>query len=105
MNLFNNGESELNKVEIRFFGQLKTLADEKGLSFPYFFELNKECSARNLAELLGVPTNEIEAVFINGVAKPIDEGWVKPGDRVGFIPYGVPGPYRVLLGFKKTEKQ
>lgn len=43
----------------------------------------------------------IEAVFINGKAYQPEEGLVKPGDRVAFIPPGTPGPYRVLLGIKK----
>lgn len=101
MNVTNNSETK--EVEIRLFGQLKHLADEKGWPFPYIFELSQECSAIELAKLIGIPTDEIEAVFIDGVAKPIDEGWVKPGNRVGFIPYGIPGPYRVLLGYRKTK--
>lgn len=94
---------QIQEVEIRFFGQLKHWADEKGLPFPYLFEISEECSAFDLAKMIGIPTDEIEAVFIDGVAKPIDEGWVKPGSRVGFIPYGIPGPYRVLLGYRKTK--
>lgn len=96
----NSGTKE---VEIRLFGKLKQWADEKGWSFPYIFELNNECSAYELAKLIGIPTDEIEAVFVDGIAKPIDEGRVQPGNRVGFIPYGIPGPYRVLLGYRKTK--
>lgn len=102
------GNSELgtNKVEIRFFGKLRVFADQKGWSFPCYYELNRECSAFELAELMGVPTDQVEGVFVNGIGKPFDKGWVKPGDRVGFIPYGIPGPYRVLLGFyKKVENK
>ncbi len=92
-----------NQIEVRFFGQLKAMADQKGWDFPYIYELDKECSAEELLDLMGVPTEEIEAVFVDGLAKPLDEGWIKPGNRVGFIPYGVPGPYRVLLGIKKMK--
>lgn len=88
-------------VEVRFFGFLKRLADEKGLGFPCKLELEDECSAADLAARLGVPADKIEAVFVNGNAKPIAEARVKPGDRVGFVPFGTPGPYRLLLGFKK----
>ena len=87
-------------VEIRFLGGLKKLAFEKGLDFPCYVELDRECSAVELSELLGMPTENIEAVFVNGRASPIKDGKVKPGDRVGFIPAGIPGPYRVLLGFR-----
>lgn len=87
------------QVEIRFFGSLKKLADEKGWPFPCFCKLEEECSARELAETMGIPADQIEGVFINGIGKPINAVQVRPGDRVGFIPYGIPGPYRVLLGF------
>ena len=89
-------------VEIRFFGSLKKLAEEKGWPFPCFYKLDEECSPLKLAEMMGIPADLIEGAFINGIGRPIDAGQVRPGDRVGFIPYGIPGPYRVLLGFHKT---
>jgi hypothetical protein len=92
------------EIEVRFFGDLRKLALEKGLGFPCFLTLSKECSAIELAELLKMPIEKIEAVFVNGSAIPIKEARVSPGDRIGFIPIGIPGPYRVLLGFKKIEK-
>ncbi len=95
-----NGVST-NRVEIRFFGFLKRLADEKGLGFPSYLELDVECTAVELAERLGIPAVKVEAVFVNGTARPIAEARVKPGDRVGFVPFGTPGPYRLLLGFKR----
>ena len=101
--MVNSNESKIG-VEVRFFGQLMALAEAIGLSTPCFFELKSECSAIELADRMGVPTDEIEAVFVDGVAKPLDEGRINPGNRVGFIPYGVPGPYRVLLGIRKNKK-
>lgn len=98
-----NLENSTNNIEVRFFGQLKAMADQKGWDFPYIFELENECSAEELLALMDFPCEEIEAVFVEGLAKPLDEGWIKPGNRVGFIPYGVPGPYRVLLGIKKIK--
>jgi len=103
MDCSQNSILDVGKVEIRCFGQLKKFADEKAWPFPYEFNLAGECSALELALNIGIPTEEVEAVFINGMAKQLDEGWVKPGDRVGFIPFGVPGPYRVLLGIRKNE--
>ena len=97
--------SGTNKTEIRFFGKLRQLADAQGWSFPFYFELNQACSALELAEQLGIPTEDIEGVFVNGLGKPLDKGWIRPGDRVGFIPYGIPGPYRVFLGFFKKWEQ
>jgi len=90
-----------NQVEIRFFGSLKKLAEEKGWPFPCFYKIDGECSALKLAEMMDIPVDQIEGAFINGIGKPLDAVQVKPGDRLGFIPYGIPGPYRVLLGFHK----
>lgn len=98
-----NGRTGTNKLEIRFFGQLMTIAEQKGWSFPCFYELERECSALELVERMGIPADLIEGVFVNGLGKPLDKGWIKPGDRVGFIPYGIPGPYRVHFGFFREK--
>ena len=95
----------MGNVEIRCFGLLKKYADEKGWAFPYHYELERDCTAIELAGKVGIPTKDIEGVFINGIAKSIDtEELIKPGNRVGFIPYGVPGPYRVMLGYRSIDK-
>lgn len=90
-------------VEIRLFGALKKYGDEKGWSFPHFFPLESECSAVELAEVLEIPLDQVEGVFINGFAQPFEGARIKPGERIGFIPYGVPGPYRLMLGLKKKS--
>jgi hypothetical protein len=97
-------------VEVRAFGQLKKVFDQRGWDFPSYYPLQAECSALELAGNMELPLEEIEAVFVNGVASPIDQAMVTPGDRVGFIPLGIPGPYRVMLGMVKlpeddSEKQ
>ena len=51
---------------------------------------------------LHIPPKEIEAVFVNGSVKNIYDS-VFPGDRVAFIPYGTPGPYRVFLGMAREN--
>lgn len=93
-----------NSIEIRCFGRLSKFATEKGWPYPLVFELNQECSALELAAKVGIPIDQVEAVFIDGIAKPIDQGIIKPGNRIGFIPYGIPGPYRVLLGIRKINE-
>ncbi len=45
---------------------------------------------------------DVEAVFINGKAVPLDTV-IRNNDRVTLVPPGTPGPYRVLLGFKNKE--
>lgn len=91
-------------IEVRGFGELKKLFEEREWSYPYIFNLEKDISAFTLAGKLSIPIEKIEIVFINGKAKPID-CLLKPGDRVAFVPPGTPGPYRVLLGFKNKDKQ
>lgn len=90
-------------VEVRCFSFLKRVCDERGWSFPYRHFLTEACSALELARKLNLPLDLIEAVFINGKAMPLAEGQVKPGDRVGFVPPGTPGPYRALLGMVKLD--
>jgi len=91
------------QVEIRCFSFLKKICDERKLPFPFYYELESECSASQLAQTLDLPVDKIEAVFINGLSCSLEEGIVKPGDRVGFVPPGTPGPYRALLGMVKLS--
>ncbi len=91
-------------IEVRGFGELKKLFDEREWSFPLIFDLEEDTSAFALAGKLNIPIERIEIVFVNVKAMPID-CMIKPGDRVAFVPPGTPGPYRVLLGFKNKDKQ
>ncbi len=52
---------------------------------------------------LGISRDEVEAVLVNG-RTVTEETVLKDNDRVAFVPYGTPGPYRVLLGFVKKGK-
>ncbi|HUW64128.1 MAG TPA: MoaD/ThiS family protein [Spirochaetia bacterium] len=96
------GGSHLPSVELRGFGDLKKLFNERNWPFPYNLDLNEEISAGNLAEKLDIPVNRIEIVFINGIARGLDCK-IRPGDRVAFVPPGTPGPYRVILGFVQKK--
>ena len=91
-------------VEIRAFSFLKKIFDERDWPFPLQFALESKCSGAELAEMLSLPVEKIEAVFVNGCAKPLAEALIKPGDRIAFVPYGTPGPYRVLLGFFRATE-
>jgi hypothetical protein len=53
--------------------------------------------------LLDVPPEEVEVIFVNRTAFPMHRAIVHPGDRVALAPPGVPGPHRLLLGFKNIE--
>lgn len=85
-------------VEIRVFGSLRKHMDNQNL--PYHIEKpmpSETLSPMDIARELNLPLDEIEAVFVNGKVCH-SETEISPGDRVGFFPYGTPGPYRVFLG-------
>lgn len=90
----------MGNIEIRGFGDLKKLFEERGWPFPLTVDIGEETSAYKLAYKLNVPPERVEIVFVNGKANTLD-CLIKPGDRVAFVPPGTPGPYRVLLGFMK----
>lgn len=87
-------------MEVRGLSFLKEIFDRRNLPFPFYVDLEEECTAGELAERLDLPLEKIEAVFINGVVHRLGDV-VRPGDRVAFLPPGTPGPYRVILGIKE----
>jgi hypothetical protein len=99
-------KEEANKpIEVRIFGSLRKHMDRQDL--PYM--LKKEIPEGKLTPIdiageLDIPIDEIEAVFINGKVSD-KEGILSPGDRIGFLPYGTPGPYRLFLGMVEKKNQ
>lgn len=85
-------------VEVRGFGELRKVFKRRGWPLPIYFKLETECSAVELAKKMDLPLKKIEAVIINGRAAPFHQGLVEPGDRLAFVPPGIPGPYRAILG-------
>lgn len=89
---------------VRMFGALHTFRKDRGL--PSQAEVNvpeQGCAAVEIARGLQLPLEKIEAVFVNHKAYSLDHE-VYPGDRVAFVPTGVPGPGRMLLGIRNAEK-
>lgn len=90
-------------INIRIFGALRIYMDKQGR--PYAFEIEiprKGQPAFDIARELHIPPEKIEAVFCNGRVINIYDS-VLPGDRVAFLPYGTPGPYRVFLGMAREN--
>ena len=54
-------------------------------------------TAVDLLTMMGLEPEDVEAVFVNGRVVSFDT-IIKDGDRVGLVPPGTPGPYRVMLG-------
>ena len=90
-------------VEVRIFGALRSHMDRQNL--PYMLKKEMPESALtpgDIAAELNLPVNEIEAVFVNGKVSD-RESVLSPGDRIGFFPYGTPGPYRLFLGMVEKK--
>lgn len=85
------------------FGVLHTLRRERGLQATTEVYIPPEgCSALDLARELDLPPELIEAVFVNHTVHGLDY-LIQPGDRVAFVPTGIPGPHRFLLGIRRTK--
>lgn len=100
----NNKEAVVtDTIELRGFMQLDTLFRSRHWETPHFFKLDREVTGPELIALLDVRPEDVEVIFVNFTAFPVDRVVIHPGDRVALAPPGIPGPYRVLLGFKELE--
>lgn len=76
---------------VRMFGALHGIRRDRGLPSVVDVDIPADgCAASAIAEALELPLNRIDGVFINHRVYPLDH-LVHPGDRVAFIPVGVPG--------------
>ncbi|NVN90761.1 MAG: MoaD/ThiS family protein [Desulfuromonadales bacterium] len=83
---------------VRMFGCLHTYRKDHGLEPTVTVTIEPSgCTALELANKLELPLDKVEAVFVNHLVYSLDHR-IQPGDRVAFIPTGVPGPYRLLIG-------
>lgn len=92
-------------VEVRVFGNLRRHLGKQGLPTVMEMPMKQDKSrALDLARELNLPPEEVEAVFRNGQVQNIYDP-VHPGDRLAFLPYGTPGPYRTFLGIWKEGRK
>ena len=87
-------------IELHAFMGLADLFRERHWGNPHDFPLTAEVSGEGLLALLDIPLRGVEVIFVNRKAIAADCAVIRPGDRVALVPPGVPGPHRVLLGFK-----
>jgi hypothetical protein len=89
---------------VRMFGALHTIRKERGLHpFEDMYIPPEGLTGLELANELDLPLDKIEGVFINNLARSLDET-IHPGDKVAFISTGVPGPHRYSLGIHSAGK-
>ena len=90
---------------VRMFGALHTFRKECGLASTVDIAIPPEGRrAADLAQDLKLPMDKIEAVFVNHLVFDLNRV-VQPGERVAFIPTGIPGPARVQLGIIDKAKK
>ena len=92
-------------AKVRFFGRLYTLRKDRGLPAEAEVEVPAEGrTAEELATDLGLPLDEIEAVFCNHRTHDLSHV-IRPGDAVAFVPQGTPGPHRFTLGIYSAGRK
>ena len=90
-------------IELRAFMGLADYFRERNWPRPMKIDIQGEMTGTQLLAMLGIPPEKVEIVFVNGKAFNPSMAVMTGCDRVALVPPGVPGPYRVLLGFKKLD--
>ncbi len=91
-------------LEVRAFGKLYFLFKERNWPDPLFYEPEASLTAEELREKLDIPAEDVEVVFINRLVKPLSTT-LHDGDRVAFVPPGVPTIHRFNLGFYGVKEE
>lgn len=84
-------------MEVRAFGLLRTYLKKDMIEIDPPKEIK---NGKELASHLGLPLDLIECLMVDGKAEDLDSD-ILGAQRLAFIPYGTPGPYRVFLGLKR----
>lgn len=94
----------MNTVNVKLFGRLHTIAGERGMPVELDVEIPEEgMTAASILALLKLPAEVVEGVFINHKVYPVSH-IVTRGDRIAFVPKGIPGPHRFTLGLFSAGK-
>ncbi|MBF0378938.1 MAG: MoaD/ThiS family protein [Desulfamplus sp.] len=92
------------KITFNAFSFLQEKLSKNGFKFYNVdMELADKMTVNDLIHQLKLMKQDVEGVFVNGKIASFDS-ILKNGDRVGLLPPGTPGPYRVMLGIIKKEK-
>ena len=76
---------------VRMFGALHGIRKDRGQPTEVEMDIPESgCTAVSIVQRLDLPLEKVDGVFINHKVYTLDH-LVHPGDRVAFIPIGVPG--------------
>ena len=89
-------------IEVRLFMFLSVLYKERNWPYPLPLEVDGKLSGLELLANLEIDRDRVEALLINGKVASPEDAVMQPGDRVAVLPPGTPGPYRILLGIRKS---
>jgi hypothetical protein len=90
-------------IEVRLFMFLSALYKERNWSCPLSLQINEQLTGTGLLAILDIDRDRVEALLVNGMGVSPEDALIHPGDRVALLPPGTPGPYRVLLGLRKSR--
>lgn len=91
-------------IEVRAFGKLSLLFKARGWPNPTIYDAGSSLTAGELREKLELPAEGVEAVFVNHSIRPFST-LLKEGDRVAFVPPGIPSIHRFNLGFYSVKEE
>lgn len=90
--------------EVRAFGKLQSLFEERKWPQPMTYNSDQSITADQLRQDLDINEEDVEVAFINRTIKPLSTK-LQDGDRVSFVPPGVPTIHRFNLGFYEAKEQ
>jgi len=90
-------------IELRAFMDIAGIFRERNWGCPFELDIEGQLTGIELLNLLDIPPEKVEVVFVNGKAFSPEMALISGGDRVALLSQGAPGPYRVLLGFRKMD--
>lgn len=91
-------------VEVRAFAKLYMLFKERGWETPLFVDVPRPMTADELRQQLDIPAEDVEVVFVNRLVRPLTTT-LHGGERVAFVPPGIPSVHRFWLGFYNEEEE
>ncbi len=93
----------MSEVVVNAFSFLQKKLAARGEEYSNIrFALRQGMRVADVIAELGFERHEVEGAFVNGSIHSL-ETVLRPGDRVGLVPPGTPGPYRYLLGIAGGE--